>query len=264
MIILKSEENKEKIRDYWETRLPQRWYSRKKEGTGEYYDEITKERFTTQYPFLLKDAEFDKHNGEKVLEVGCGIGTDSLMYAKNGAKVYGVDLTQTAADTCKKRFRMYDLAGAFKRMDAEHLEFPDNSFDFAYSFGVLHHTPKTKESIEEVRRVLKPRHSTVMMLYARGWMYCVFFPLYHGLLRGELFKMSWNQLVHKHYEIEGNVPLVKVYTRKGVMKLFDGYSKVKVWRRPLINSLGERFPNKGLVRQLEKVWGGCWMIKATK
>ncbi len=261
---MKDQKDKGRIRTYWETRLPQRWYSKKKEGTKEYYDEVEKERFTKQYPFLIKDAEFNKHKGEKVLEVGCGIGTDSLMFAKGGANAYGIDLTQSSIDTTNKRFRMCGLKGNFKRMDAEKLQFPDNYFDFVYSFGVLHHTPKTKESIEEVRRVLKSGHTTLMMLYARGWMYYIFFPLYYGLWKGELFKMNWDALVHKHYEMQGNVPLVRVYTRKGVKKLFDGYSKVKVWRRPLINSLGDRYPNKWIVRQLEKIWGGSWMIKATK
>lgn len=132
---MKDKKSKEGIRSYWETHLPQRWYSKKKEGTKEYYDEIERQRFIIQYPSLLKDAEFGKHKGEKVLEVGCGIGTDLLMYAKHGADVYGIDLTHSAIYTCKKRFEMYGLKGNLKRMDAENLEFPSNYFDFVYSFG---------------------------------------------------------------------------------------------------------------------------------
>lgn len=261
---MKNMKDKELIKNYWEEHLPQRWYSKKKSGTKEYYDEVERQRFTTQYPFLLKDSEFNKHSGQKVLEVGCGVGTDSLMFAKGGADVFGVDLTSTAIETCKKRFTLYGRKGWFKRMDAENLEFKDDTFDLVYSFGVLHHTPNMAKSIEEVRRVLKPGHSAIIMLYARGWMYYVFFPLYHGILRGELFTLGWDGLVHKHYEVEGNVPLVRVFNRRNVTRLFKNYGKVKVWRRPLINSLGDRFPNKWLVRQLEKVWGGSWMIKATK
>lgn len=252
------------IQSYWEGKLPQRWYSRKKPGSREYFDEIERERFTTQYPFLLRDAEFDRHAGEKVLEIGCGIGTDSLMFAKHGAKIFGVDLTENAIGTTTRRFSLYGCKGRFRRMDAEQLEFPENHFDFVYSFGVLHHTPDTQQAIHEVWRVLKPGKSTVIMLYARGWMYYLFFPLWHGLLRGELFRMGWRDIVHKHYEVEGNVPLVRVYTRKGATQLFSRFSKARVWRRPLINSLGNRFPNKWLVRQLENIWGGSWMIKAWK
>ncbi|MBI2139350.1 methyltransferase domain-containing protein [Candidatus Woesearchaeota archaeon] len=261
---MKPVKDKENIRGYWEGKLPQRWYSQKEAGTKEYYDEVERVRFTTQYPFLLSDAEFNRHAGEKILEVGCGIGTDSLMFAKHGAAVYGVDLTQNAIETTAKRFKLYGLRGHFKRMDAEHLEFPDNTFDFAYSFGVLHHTPDTRKAINEVHRALKPGKSAVIMLYARGWMYYLFFPLWHGILRGEFFRLSWSEIVHKHYEVEGNVPLVRVYTKAGIKRLFTQFSRVKVWRRPLINSLGDKFPNKWLVRQLEKIWGGSWMIKAWK
>lgn len=95
-------------------------------------------------------------------------------------------------------------------------------------------------------------------------LYYIFFPLYHGLLRGELFKMRWDEIVHKHYEMEGNVPIVKVYTRKELKKLFRNYHKVIIKRRSLYTSVSDKYPNRWLVRQLEKIWGGYWSIKAYK
>jgi len=257
-------QDKEVIRKYWEDRLPQTWYSEKDRETVECYDEIERERYGYHYPFLLKDAEFNEHNGEKVLEVGCGIGTDSLQFTKGGAETYGIDLTQTAPHTCAKRFTLYGLTGHFQSMDAENLTFEENFFDYVYSFGVLHHTPDTEKAIEEVRRVLKPGKHATIMLYAKGWMYYLWFPLAHGLVGGELFKMSWKQLVHRHYEIRGDVPLVRVYSRGGIDSLFSRFSKVVAWRRPNIREVTKMIPSRAITGALERLWGGCWIVKATK
>lgn len=253
----------EEVKGYWETRLPQRWYSKKKEGTKEFYDEVEISRFS-QFPYLYKDAEFESHAGEDVLEIGCGIGTESVVFARNKSNITAIDLTETAIKTTEQRFKLYGLKGVFKRMNAEKLEFPDNSFDYVYSNGVLHHTPDTFKAVEEVRRVLKPNKHASIFLYAKGWMYYIFFPLYFGLLKGELFKMSWDELVHKHYEMEGNVPIVRVYTQKGLKKLFRNYTKVIIKRRSLYTSVSDKYPNRWLIRQLEKIWGGYWTIKAYK
>ena len=233
------------IKNYWETRLP-------------FGTKIKRPERYSQFYYLLKDAEFKEHKGEKVLEIGCGVGMDSLEYAKNGALVYGIDLTDSAIKLTKERFKLNNLKGDFKTMDAENLKFEDNTFDFVYSCGVLHHTPNTEKAIKEIKRVLKPDRNAVIGLYAKGWMYYIFFPVYFGIIRGDLFKMSWKELIHKHYEMEGNVPLVKVYSRKQINQLFDNIVKLK--RRPLINSIG-RFPPEFVIRLLERIWGGFWIIK---
>lgn len=264
---MKNEKNKERIKCYWETRLPQRWYSKHfkaKEGTIEYYENAAKYRYKTHFPYLVEDCEFDKHKDDKVLEIGIGMGTDLLQYAKNGSVVYGIDLTKNAIKQTKKRFEVYGLKSDLRVGDAENLPFQNNFFDLVYSNGVLHHTPNTQKAIDEVHRVLKFGGKAIILLYAKGWMYYTFFPLYYGILKGDLFKMSWDALVHKHYEMEGNVPLVRVYKKKEIKRLFKRFKIIMLKRRPLITSLGDRLPNKWLVKQLEKVWGGMWMIKVTK
>lgn len=268
---MRNEKDKEKIKSFWEKELPQRWYSNKKEGTKEFYDGVERVRYTTQYPFFLKDLEFSKHQGEKVLEIGCGIGTDSVMFAKNGAIVTSIDLTQNAIKTTSRRFKLYGLKGTFLRADAENLPFNDESFDFVFSAGVLHHTPRTKKALQEVKRVLKNGGTAVIMLYAKNWIHYFFYPLYFGIIKRGYFKgRTLDHFIHQNYEKKGRkkmdieVPLVKIYTKREVRGLFDHFSNVKIWRRPLINSISEKYPNKWLVRQLEKVWGGSWMIKVRK
>jgi len=57
------------------------------------------------------------------------------------------------------------LTGTFKKENAEQLSFPNESFDWVYSHGVLHHTPNTQRAMDEVHRVLKPGGRAIIMLY---------------------------------------------------------------------------------------------------
>ena len=84
------------IKEYWETRLPQIWYSDKKPSSNEWFNEIEYKRYKVYYPYLKDVAEFDAHRGERVLELGFGIGTDTLQYLKGGADVYGTELARNA------------------------------------------------------------------------------------------------------------------------------------------------------------------------
>ncbi len=105
--------------------------------------------------------------GLKVLEIGCGLGTDGAQFAKAGADYTGVDLTEAAVELARKRFELSNLPGKFQTADAENLEFDDNSFDLVYSHGVLHHTPDTARAVKEIHRVLRPGGRAVVMLYHR-------------------------------------------------------------------------------------------------
>ncbi len=108
---------------------------------------------------------FAETNGKRVLEIGCGNGADGVMFAKHGAVYTGVDLTQAAIDATRQHFGVLGLPGAFEIQNAEHLTFADESFDFVYSHGVLHHTPHPDVAFQEVYRVLKPGGKAVLMLY---------------------------------------------------------------------------------------------------
>ena len=90
------------IKNYWETRLPQTWYSDKKPYTLEWFNELEFERYNTYYDYIPMIAEFGHHQHEKVLEIGPGAGTDLLQYAKNGSNVSGMDLTEDGIRMTKR------------------------------------------------------------------------------------------------------------------------------------------------------------------
>src|ERR1700730_12140323 len=128
---------------------------------------LTEEERYSTYPWLYDAAEFRKHGGEKVLEVGCGTGADLLQFTKHGALATGVDLTTKHVELA--RIRVGNLA-VVHEADARHLPFEDESFDYVYSHGVLHHCDEQEQVVREIFRVLRPGGRFNVHVYA-SWSY---------------------------------------------------------------------------------------------
>jgi ubiquinone/menaquinone biosynthesis C-methylase UbiE len=115
---------------------------------------LTEEERYSTCPWLYNAAEFRKHQGEKVREVGCGTGADLLQFAKHGALATGVDLTTKQVELARRR--VDDLAVVYET-GAPHLSFEGASFDYVYSHGILHHSDEPEKIVREMFRVLRPR-----------------------------------------------------------------------------------------------------------
>jgi ubiquinone/menaquinone biosynthesis C-methylase UbiE len=125
---------------------------------------LTGEERYSIYPWLYEAAEFRMHAGDKVLEIGCGSGSDLLQFAKHGALATGVDLTAKHVELARRR--VGDL-GVVHHADARHLPFKDESFDYIYSHGVLHHCDDPKRVVGEMLRVLRPGGGFNVHVYSR-------------------------------------------------------------------------------------------------
>ena len=134
--------------------------------SGEYFDEITSRRYALER-HIPDMARFSSHAGERVLEVGCGIGTDAMQFAGAGALVTAVDASARSLEMARRRFEVSGLDATLLQADAERLPFPDDSFDFVYSHGVIHHTPSPGLAVAEIHRVLRPGGAALVMLYHR-------------------------------------------------------------------------------------------------
>jgi ubiquinone/menaquinone biosynthesis C-methylase UbiE len=134
------------------------------------FEKIEKDRYA-RLNKIIAYANFTSFKGKRVLEVGCGIGTDALQFAKSGAFYTGVDLTEAAISIAQRRFNLLNQRGEFIKLNAEELPFPDNYFDHVYSFGVIHHSPYPEKIISEIHRVLKPEGTITVMLYNRDSFY---------------------------------------------------------------------------------------------
>lgn len=215
------------VKNYWETRTPGIKHSQAEPGTKEFLDELEHKRYTRHYAYLLEEAEFGAHRGKKVLEIGCGMGIDLMQFAKGGAVVTGIDLTDKAIRNAKAHFGHRGLTGTFRTMNSEKLDFPDNTFDVVYSFGVLHHTLDTQKAINEVHRVLKPGGKSIIMLYHKGFRYYLKIHLYYGVLKGEYLKYGIKDLVNQRTEEFFHSPITRVYTRSAAKALFGRFSKIE-------------------------------------
>jgi ubiquinone/menaquinone biosynthesis C-methylase UbiE len=119
-------------------------------------------------PYIRGFARFEEGSGRDVLEIGIGMGADHLEWARNGPRrLAGIDLTPGAVAWTTERLAAYGLMSELEEADAEHLPFPDNSFDIIYSWGVLHHSPDTPLAFREAHRVLRPGGTLRAMVYHR-------------------------------------------------------------------------------------------------
>jgi ubiquinone/menaquinone biosynthesis C-methylase UbiE len=176
--------------------------------------------------------DFGRFADAKLLEIGCGMGTDLLQFARGGARCIGLDLTPRSIEITRHRFALYGASGLFLISDGEQLPFTSDSLDVVYSNGVLHHTPDTTGAIREIHRVLRKGGTAKVMLYHRNSInYWIEIILRRGLLKGDFFRgLSPEEIMSREVEYSEHDarPLVKVYSRKQACALFSLFEDVKV------------------------------------
>src|SRR5216117_3561541 len=128
---------KERVRAFWQAHPCGTKFSDAAMGTPEFFERVEAHRYTKEW-HIPASADFASARGLRVLEIGCGLGTDGAQFAKAGAIYTGVDLTDAAVGLARQRFELFDQPGEFRTADAENLDFAENSFDLVYSHGVLH------------------------------------------------------------------------------------------------------------------------------
>ena len=265
-------EEKQRASDQWNQDLAGAIYGREHDfGTREFFDAVERHRYTEYAPWMPEVMGFKKFAGACLLEVGCGMGTDLLQFARGGANVTGIDLTPRSIEISRLHFEIYGQRGDFAISDCEKLPFKTESFDVVYSNGVLHHTPDTAGAVRELHRVLRRGGQARVMLYHRGsvayWLQII---LRHGLFGGELLRgHSPEEIMSRYVEINegGGRPLVKVFSRSEARKLFSIFRDVSVeveqLTRPELYVFGRIIP-EGMFRFLRQTVGGNVIISARK
>lgn len=162
---------------------------------------------------------YETAGGLAVLDVGCGNGYVLGRYARQGARVCGIDLTEAALALSRQRFALAGLEGEFRRSDGDHVPFADASFDIACAMGVLHHIEDPLPMLGEMRRVLKPGGRLILMLYHRdSWKARVLLPLRR--LLDPRFRGLGQQAALNRNDGAG-CPLARVYSRKEARALLE-------------------------------------------
>ena len=149
----------EQVAEFWNRRPCNIRHSPRPLGTREYFDEVDARRYLVE-PHILRFAEFERWRGKRVLEIGCGIGTDTTRFARAGAQVTAVDLSTRSIEIARQRMELYGVADRvrFYAGSAEDLArvVPPETYDLIYSFGVIHHTPHPERVLEQIRQYVGP------------------------------------------------------------------------------------------------------------
>lgn len=214
----------DKVKKYWNDRPCNIRHSTKEVGTKEYFDEVEARKYMVE-PHIPAFAEFEKWKGKSVLEIGCGIGTDAVNFARNGANLFSVDLTPEAVRITRERLQVFGLDAIVEEANAEtltdtidvyHGKYADTGFDLIYSFGVLHHTPDYKKAFREIAKIMQPKTELRMMVYHKGA-----FKTHQILEEYDYDYAHAEELVAKHSEAQTGCPVTYTFTPNTISEALE-------------------------------------------
>ena len=236
----------EKVEEYWDNRPCNFHHSNKDISSLEFFDEVMKKKFFVE-PHIIPFCDFEKYNGKKVLDLGCGLGTMAVNYAKHGAQVTCVDLSLASLKLCQKNFELRGLKGKFIHANAEQLSELDElerTFDLVFSFGVIHHSPSPQTIIDQIKLLLKPRGELKLMVYNR-YSYKLFQVL--NELETWNFKNVDTQFA-KRSEAQPNCPVTHTFTTDSLeLLLGQGFSSVSIHKDHIFKYDIEKYVNQEFV-----------------
>lgn len=261
MVNVSEEQLIERVANYWNKRPCNIRHSEKPVGSAEYFDEVEKRKYFVE-PHIPRFADFKSWEGKRVLEIGCGIGTDTINFARAGAQVTAVDLSEESIKIASQRAEVFGLSSSieFGCFNCEELsnQLAHESFDLVYSFGVIHHTPNPHKAIDEIAKLGKPGATLKLMLYAAN---------------------SWkNALIMSGFdqpEAQAGCPIAFTYTHQEVYDLLAKFSSIKISQDHIFPYQVEKYIRyeyakeewfqampENMFRSLEKAFGWHLLIDA--
>lgn len=246
----------QKVKEYWDRRPCNIRHSSKPVGSIDYFNEVEARRDFVE-PHIRQFAEFSRWKGKRVLEIGCGIGTDAINFARAGAKVTAVELSQKSLKIAKQQAKVFGLQDkiVFYQGDAEHLTdfVPKAPYNLIYSLGVIHHTPHPEKVIEQMQNYMRPGSTIKLMVYYRYSWKVLWILLTFG--HGQFWRI--NELVARHSEAQTGCPITHLYSRRQMRSLLNDFKIVDMW-------IDHIFPYRiadYTQYHYRKVWYFRWMPK---
>jgi len=212
----------ERVEEYWDARPCNIRHSPSPVGTREYFDEVERRKYAVE-PHIPRFAEFPRWRDKKVLEIGCGIGTDTINFARHGARVTAVELSGRSLEIARQRAKVYGIEDRirFYQANAQSLTrvVPIEPYDLVYSFGVLHHTPEPERAFQEIKNYLRPGSTIKVMMYHR----CSWKALWIVVKFGKAQFWRIPELVAQYSEAQEGCPVTYTFTRKELDRLLKQY-----------------------------------------
>jgi ubiquinone/menaquinone biosynthesis C-methylase UbiE len=222
------------------------------------YIEQARRRYELE-PVIEEFAEFATSAGKNILEIGVGLGADHQRFAQEGAKLTGIDLTARAVAHTRRRLELFGCDSVLSTGDAENLEFPSDTFDCVYSWGVLHHSPNTPKAISEVYRVLRPGGVAKVMIYHKWSLVGYMLWIRYALLRLRPW-MTLTEVYARHLESPGT----KAYSASEARRMFATFTsaKIRTWLTHgdlLESAAGQR--HTGVLLSLARMIWPRWLLR---
>ena len=214
------------VRDYWDRHIHDLEITSHPVGSAGFFADLDQYHFEKLH-HLLRLVDFNGYAGRRVLEVGCGAGTDLARFAKGGAIASGVDLSSSAIALARRNFEQQGLHADLREANGEALPFPADSFDLVYAHGVVQYTSSPEALVNECRRVLKPGGEAIFQVYNR---------------------VSWLNALSKVMKVpleHDDAPVLLKYSAGEFRTLLAGFRDVRI--------VEERFPVKS---RLHGGWKG--------
>jgi ubiquinone/menaquinone biosynthesis C-methylase UbiE len=210
------------VKDYWNRRPCNIRHSPKDVGTREYFEEVKARKYFVE-PHIPGFAEFERWNGKRVLEIGCGIGTDTISFAEHGARVTAVDLSEKSIALARQRAEVYGQQDSveFYNGNSEELSsfVPVSTYDLVYSFGVIHHTPHPERVLNQIRKYMSAETELRLMVYSKAS-----YKLFQIMREEGVWDLSrLDELIARNSEAQTGCPVTYTYTYDEARELLKGF-----------------------------------------
>ena len=177
--------------------------------------ETVNKNYITSNPYLTDffgDLEIKKSDNEisfeKVLDLGCGWGSSSILLSKLFKEVHSIDISTTSIIKAKKNIDLHKVKNIkLEELDAEKLS-SKNEYDFVYSWGVIHHSSNPNKVYKKMYDSLKSDGAFMIMVYNKNSLRYYFKGIYQLLIKLKIFKgynlntvqkFFTDGYYHKHY-----------------------------------------------------------------
>ena len=208
------------VREFWDRQPCDLGNSTEQPGTAKYFEELAIERYASQ-THIAEFADFDAWAGSRVLEIGCGIGVDSVRFAQSGASVTALDISSNSVALARQNSELHGLSDRmiFKVGDAENLSecVAQEPYDLIYSFGMLHHTPNPERVINQLAPYVHDKTIIKILVYYRFSWAVAWMILHHG--KGQFWRVR--HLIPEFSESQRGCPITNTYSLRTIRRSLE-------------------------------------------
>ncbi|MCE9533452.1 MAG: class I SAM-dependent methyltransferase [Planctomycetes bacterium] len=235
-------------RETWRPFPPRRPTTNHTPYTLDWFKEIEQRRYARHGRWIPQLFEFNRHQGDQVLGLGDGLGTDWVRYCLGGAKVHFCSPSQDSRDLVQKQFELRGLNGKIHGGPLDALPLADDSMDIVSLSPTAADLPPLEKLVSEIYRVLKPGGKILAALPAK-----------YNAHYWQKWCFPWNYWFEKRPTESGNR-----YAGRELKTLFNRFTQQRIHKRHLRRSDIPHLWRWIVLPVLELCMGRYLIVKAFK